>query len=329
MPHPFRHLLRVRYPECDAQGIVFNARYGDWADLATTELLRALDPAYLTPASAVDYRLRAQATEWLAPARFDDVVSCEPEVSRVGETSFDVTTAFRRWPDGPLLATTRTTYVRVDPTHGVKVPVGPSLAARLRGGARGRVTDHAGVGGGRVLALVPPGSRRTMAWRNGGGVTHELWKEGDGVAGFGLRVSIAEVAADGPFSRFEGVDRVILLLEGRGFTLRRADGLELGFPTPLVPYAFAGEDGYHCALHDGPVLDFNVMADRATRRAGVSHHGPGATRANLLYALAAGRIGEDEVEAGTLAAVEGVVVTTVPCLAVFVTAVPTRAQSPA
>ena len=38
----FRYYLRVRYSECDAQKVVFNSRYGDYIDLATTEFLRAL-----------------------------------------------------------------------------------------------------------------------------------------------------------------------------------------------------------------------------------------------------------------------------------------------
>src|SRR5687768_9142235 len=39
---PFRFLFRVRYGECDQQNIVFNARWGDYIDIACTEYLRAL-----------------------------------------------------------------------------------------------------------------------------------------------------------------------------------------------------------------------------------------------------------------------------------------------
>ena len=39
---PFRFLFRVRYGECDAQAIVFNARWGDYVDIAVTEFARAL-----------------------------------------------------------------------------------------------------------------------------------------------------------------------------------------------------------------------------------------------------------------------------------------------
>jgi acyl-CoA thioester hydrolase len=38
---PFRYYLRVRYSECDSQKVVFNARYGEYVDLAVTEYVRA------------------------------------------------------------------------------------------------------------------------------------------------------------------------------------------------------------------------------------------------------------------------------------------------
>jgi acyl-CoA thioester hydrolase len=39
--NPFRYYLRVRYSECDAQKIVFNARYGEYVDLAVSEFMRS------------------------------------------------------------------------------------------------------------------------------------------------------------------------------------------------------------------------------------------------------------------------------------------------
>jgi hypothetical protein len=44
MSRRFRYYLRVRYQECDAQHVVFNARYGDYIDLACFEFLRAALP---------------------------------------------------------------------------------------------------------------------------------------------------------------------------------------------------------------------------------------------------------------------------------------------
>ena len=46
MREPFRFRFRVRYNECDAQQVVFNARYADYVDLAMTEFMRALGRDY-------------------------------------------------------------------------------------------------------------------------------------------------------------------------------------------------------------------------------------------------------------------------------------------
>ena len=64
-------------------------------------------------------------------------------------------------------------------------------------------------------------------WRNGGGVTRELlaWapggdgRQGDAAASWTLRVSVADIAQDGPFSAFAGVDRCFAVLEGAGVVL--------------------------------------------------------------------------------------------------------------
>jgi environmental stress-induced protein Ves len=117
------------------------------------------------------------------------------------------------------------------------------------------------------MTVIRWADRVTQPWRNGGGVTHELLREpADGP--FAVRLSIAEVAADGPFSLFPGVDRVILLLEGAGFRLSGRVG-EVTVDAVGAPFAFAGEDEWHCALLDGAVRDFNVMVDRGVHRVSV------------------------------------------------------------
>jgi hypothetical protein len=73
VPPPFRYRLRVRYGECDAQQVVFNARYGDYADAAMIEYQRVVWGATTGP-GAVDMQLVRQVKEWHAPARFDDVL---------------------------------------------------------------------------------------------------------------------------------------------------------------------------------------------------------------------------------------------------------------
>ena len=72
MPNHFRYYLRVRYGECDAQKVVFNARYAEYIDLATTEFLRALGYGEQLFSGELDFQLVKQTIEWKAPARFDD-----------------------------------------------------------------------------------------------------------------------------------------------------------------------------------------------------------------------------------------------------------------
>ncbi len=100
-----------------------------------------------------------------------------------------------------------------------------------------------------------------MPWRNGGGVTSEILVERAGER-FLYRLSIADVTTDGPFSRFEGYDRHIVVLEGKGMTL---DANENGRMTlvPFEPRAFSGDWDIVGRLVGGAVKDFNLIVDRA------------------------------------------------------------------
>lgn len=111
-----------------------------------------------------------------------------------------------------------------------------------------------------------------QSWKNGGGLTREIamMPPGAGLADFTWRVSIAEIAQDGPFSAFPGVDRQILLLAGAGARLRsEAEGMDHLLNEPLVPFAFAGEAAVTASLLDGPSQDLNVMTRRGVVRAEV------------------------------------------------------------
>ena len=141
----FRYYLRVRYQECDAQHVVFNARYGDYIDLACSEFLRAALP---TPRALFDGTFEIQTVrqviEWKAPARFDDVLEVAVWASRVGTTSFTLSFELRRAGDGELLVTSDTVYVHVERETFRKRAIEPRMRAALEAGARGRRVDHAG-----------------------------------------------------------------------------------------------------------------------------------------------------------------------------------------
>jgi acyl-CoA thioester hydrolase len=140
---PFTYYLRVRYGECDAQKVVFNARYGDYMDVAVNEFLRALGFESQLVSGAFDFQLVKQTTEWKAPARFDQVLAVGVAATRIGTTSFTLTAEFRVAGDERLIATVETVYVVVD-EHTLKKRVIPDdVRAALERGAPGVVTDHA------------------------------------------------------------------------------------------------------------------------------------------------------------------------------------------
>ncbi|MBI3203125.1 MAG: acyl-CoA thioesterase [Myxococcales bacterium] len=146
MSDPFRLFLRVRYSECDAQGIVFNARYGEYMDVAACEFSRAVFGGVDGATTGIDWRLVRQVTEWKAPARFDDVLEISVTTARVGTTSFTLRGLFRRRPGGAVLTEIETVYVVVDPASGEKRPVAEHHRAALSRGAPGVTLDFAGVG---------------------------------------------------------------------------------------------------------------------------------------------------------------------------------------
>lgn len=93
-----------------------------------------------------------------------------------------------------------------------------------------------------------------MPWANGRGTTLELFREE------GLRLSVATVAEDGPFSALPGIDRVLVLIEGPGFSLT-IDGQRVAV-APLVPVRFAGEQQVAAVDVAGRSRDFNLMLAR-------------------------------------------------------------------
>ncbi len=109
------------------------------------------------------------------------------------------------------------------------------------------------------LADAPP-----QPWKNGGGSTRELlaWPS---AADWRVRLSVAEVAADGPFSRFEGVQRWFAVLTGAGVQLA-VNGATHTVTVASPPLAFDGAADTHCILIDGPTQDFNLMLRGGTAR---------------------------------------------------------------
>ena len=107
-----------------------------------------------------------------------------------------------------------------------------------------------------------------MPWKNGGGSTEEITRDaGEGLEGFGWRLSIADIGESGGFSRFDGYQRIISVLQGAGMSLQ-VDGASTRALLPFDAYAFKGQSTVSCTLIDGPIRDFNLIyaPDRYTAR---------------------------------------------------------------
>lgn len=112
------------------------------------------------------------------------------------------------------------------------------------------------------VRLVSPAEHIRMPWKNGAGVTREIVVEPAKSERFSYRLSIADVATDGPFSRFEGYDRHIVLLDGVGMTIHA--GVHGLFQlVPFAPRSFSGDWEVTGTLESGAVRDLNLIVDRA------------------------------------------------------------------
>ena len=102
-----------------------------------------------------------------------------------------------------------------------------------------------------------------VPWKNGGGTTADVAVHPPGAVfdAFDWRISIADVGSDGPFSRFPGIDRTLVLAQGLDLTVTVAGRPHrLAEPGDLV--AFSGEAETSARLGHGAVRDINVMSRR-------------------------------------------------------------------
>lgn len=130
MTPPFRHPIRVRFGECDPQGIVFNPNYLALADVALTELFRAAIGSYAAMVEAgTDLVMVESRVTYRAPARADDLIDVELSVGRIGTTSTRFDGRILR--DDQLLTEFELHYVAVDAGTHAKRPIGGVLREAL------------------------------------------------------------------------------------------------------------------------------------------------------------------------------------------------------
>ena len=133
------HAFRVRYHECDAQGIVFNANWFTYFDVTLTEWFREAFGSYGSLIEAgTDVVLAETTATFEGSARFDDELSIATEVERLGTTSMVVRFTARRGEEQLVLG--RTVYVFVDAKTLAKRPISDGMRATLERYATGRAT---------------------------------------------------------------------------------------------------------------------------------------------------------------------------------------------
>jgi acyl-CoA thioester hydrolase len=126
----FVHRLRVRFHECDPQGVVFNAHYFMYFDVALTEMWRAAFGSYQTVVDqGTDVVVVEAAATYRASACFDEEIEIELGIARLGTTSMTTACAVRR--DGELLVEGRLVHVFVDPATMAKQTIPEHVRAGL------------------------------------------------------------------------------------------------------------------------------------------------------------------------------------------------------
>ena len=130
-PFKYSALDRVGFSDTDAQGIVYYGRYLPFFDLARVEYHRHLGMQYTGPRPR-EFVMRACTIDYLAPARFDDLIEVFVRVARIGRTSVTYECAAYRLEDDVHMVTAHQTLVLVELATHTAVPVPESFRETIR-----------------------------------------------------------------------------------------------------------------------------------------------------------------------------------------------------
>jgi acyl-CoA thioester hydrolase len=130
-PFKYSALTRVGFSDTDAQGIVYYGRYLPYFDLARVEYHRHLDMLKMDTGDH-EFVMRACAIEYLAPARFDDLLEVFIRLSRIGRTSVTYECAAYRVDDDLLMVTAQETLVLVDLEERRSAPIPDGFREQIR-----------------------------------------------------------------------------------------------------------------------------------------------------------------------------------------------------
>ena len=131
-PFKYAAFMRVGFSDTDAQGIVYYGRYLPYFDSARVEYHRHLN--LLEKAlNEEQFVMRASTVEYLAPARFDDLIEVFIRMRRIGRTSATYECAAYRIEDDVLMVTATQTLVFIDFDERRALPIPDWYRDAIRG----------------------------------------------------------------------------------------------------------------------------------------------------------------------------------------------------
>ncbi len=112
----FMTKIRVRWMECDGQGIVYNGAYLGYLEIGQAEYYRNLGFAiYIIPQSGYfDFVVVKSTQEFKAPAKVDEIIELHVRVSNIGTTSLTLNLEIYAEGNDRLLTSIQTVYVGYD-----------------------------------------------------------------------------------------------------------------------------------------------------------------------------------------------------------------------
>ena len=121
----FHTSLRVRWVECDAQGIVYYGAYMDYLEVGQSDYFRNLGFSVYKVAEVAyfDTAVVKVTLEYKAPARVDDMLDIFARVSHIGSTSITVDMEIYSQERGQLLTTSQVIYAGYDASTATTKPV--------------------------------------------------------------------------------------------------------------------------------------------------------------------------------------------------------------
>jgi acyl-CoA thioester hydrolase len=132
MSRTFSHRIRVRYAECDPQGVVFNAHYYAYFDLMITELWRDAMGSYdAMLKQGVDMSVVESRARFFSPARFDDELDLNAHIARLGNTAMSTHIEIVRAADQAKLVEGEIHHVFIDPAAYSKIAIPDNIRAAL------------------------------------------------------------------------------------------------------------------------------------------------------------------------------------------------------